>query len=79
MWWKGVGLKKLTAREQGVLRHVTEGHADKEIAHRLGISARTVQKHLQRVYAKLGVKNRTAAALLVVNEKAERGRESVSI
>jgi len=67
-----VGEKRLTAREQGVLRQVMEGHADKEIARQLGVSARTVQKHLQRVYAKLGVKSRTAAVLLVVKEKAER-------
>lgn len=67
------GEKKLTAREQGVLRHVVEGHGNKDIALQLGISHRTVQKHLQRAYAKLGVKNRTAAALLVVKEKARHG------
>ena len=66
------GEKRLTAREQGVLRQVMEGHDDKEIARQLGISARTVQKHLQRVYAKLGVTSRTAAVLLVAKEKAER-------
>jgi len=64
--------KRLTAREQGILHYVTEGRANKEIASQLDISVRTVQKHLQRVYAKLGVKSRTAAALLAVKEKVEK-------
>lgn len=51
----------LTARETEVLRWVAAGKSDAQIGAILRISARTVQKHLQNVYDKLGVENRTAA------------------
>jgi DNA-binding CsgD family transcriptional regulator len=53
--------RPLTAREGEVLRWVGFGKTDKDIGNILGISPRTVHKHLQRVYEKLGVENRTAA------------------
>jgi len=53
----------LTAREAEVLRWVAAGKSDAQIGAILRISARTVQKHLQRVYEKLGVESRTAAAM----------------
>jgi DNA-binding CsgD family transcriptional regulator len=58
-----VGL--LTAREAEVLRWVAAGKSDAQIGAILRISARTVQKHLQNVYDKLGVESRTAAAMRV--------------
>lgn len=51
----------LTARETEVLRWVREGKDDGEIAAALGISPRTVQKHVERVLAKMGAKTRLAA------------------
>jgi DNA-binding NarL/FixJ family response regulator len=48
-----------------VLEHVAAGRTDREIATLLYVSVRTVQKHLQHVYEKLGVSTRTAAAMLV--------------
>jgi DNA-binding CsgD family transcriptional regulator len=54
-------LNRLTAREAEVLRWVAAGKSDAQIGAILGISARTVQKHLERAYQKLGVENRTAA------------------
>lgn len=59
-------LTSLTSREREVLVSLTDGSSSKDIAMRLGMSARTVQKHLQMIYAKLGVKGRTAAALVAV-------------
>ena len=53
----------LTAREAEVLRWVAAGKSDAQIAAILRISARTVQKHLQHSYEKLGVESRTAAAM----------------
>ena len=53
----------LTAREAEVLRWVAAGKSDAQIAAILHISARTVQKHLQHSYEKLGVESRTAAAM----------------
>ncbi|WP_308258910.1 helix-turn-helix transcriptional regulator [Pseudonocardia sp. H11422] len=52
----------LTARERQVLDLVGAGRTNSAIAHELGISPRTVAKHLEHVYRKLGVANRAAAA-----------------
>jgi len=51
----------LTARELAVLRLVSEGLGNKEIAARLGISAHTVKFHVASVLAKLGAHSRTEA------------------
>jgi DNA-binding CsgD family transcriptional regulator len=53
----------LTRREREVLRWVGAGKTDRDIAAILGCSHRTVQKHLERVYATLGVETRTAAVM----------------
>jgi DNA-binding NarL/FixJ family response regulator len=53
----------LTTRELDVLRLVTDGRTNQEIAKSLGISDRTVEKHLERVYTKLGVASRVEAAV----------------
>jgi DNA-binding CsgD family transcriptional regulator len=52
----------LTAREQQILAWVARGKTNPEIAEILWISPSTVRKHLENVYAKLGVRTRTAAA-----------------
>jgi DNA-binding NarL/FixJ family response regulator len=54
---------KLTDREQEVLDMVGAGLPNKTIARRLGISERTVKAHLTNVYQRLGVTDRTQAAL----------------
>lgn len=51
----------LTQREREVMAWLSGGKTDRDIATILGISRRTVHKHLQRVYEKLGVETRTAA------------------
>jgi DNA-binding NarL/FixJ family response regulator len=56
----------LTPREQRVLDLLAEGLANKQIARRLGISDKTVKNHVTAVLAKLGVADRTSAALLAV-------------
>jgi DNA-binding NarL/FixJ family response regulator len=53
----------LTEREVEVLRLVREGLANKQIARRLGITERTVKAHLSSVFQRLGVADRTQAAL----------------
>ncbi len=56
----------LTWREREVLRWVAAGKTDRDIAAILTISHRTVHKHLQSVYSKLGVETRTAAAMRAI-------------
>ena len=52
---------RLTAREHEVLALVALGNTNAEIARRLWLAPGTVRKHLENVYAKLGVNTRTAA------------------
>ncbi len=51
----------LTARELEVLRLVAVGHSNKAIAGRLGVSGRTVERHLSNIFDKLDVSSRSAA------------------
>jgi DNA-binding CsgD family transcriptional regulator len=51
----------LTAREVEILRRVTSGLTNRQLAEELGVSTRTIDAHLRSVYAKLGVKSRSAA------------------
>lgn len=51
----------LTPRQQQVLRLMAGGLTDAAIGHRLGCSPRTVDKHLEHIYRRLGVSCRTAA------------------
>lgn len=53
----------LTRRESEVLQWVAAGKTDKDVATLVECSPRTVHKHLQRIYAKLGVESRTAAVM----------------
>ena len=55
----------LTAREREIVTLVAEGKTNAQIASQLWVSPGTVKKHLENVYAKLGVGRRAAAAALV--------------
>ena len=58
---------RLTRREAEVLHWLTLGKTNRDIADILGGSPRTVNKHLEHIFEKLGVETRTAAATLAVN------------
>lgn len=58
----GAGIDDLTAREREVLALICRGLDDKSIARTLGVSGNTVRNHVARIYAKIGVNRRTAAA-----------------
>jgi len=53
----------LTVRESEVLVWIARGKANRDIGEILGLSARTVNKHLEQIYVKLGVENRASAAV----------------
>nr|MBP7566287.1 response regulator [Burkholderiaceae bacterium] len=57
----------LTAREAEVLYWVVKGKINRDIGDILGASPATVKKHLERVFAKLGVETRTAAAAMAMS------------
>ncbi|MCB1954849.1 MAG: response regulator transcription factor [Rhodocyclaceae bacterium] len=58
---------RLTGREAEVLYWVIKGKTNRDIGDILGTSPRTVHKHLEHVFEKLGVETRTAAAALAMN------------
>ena len=62
----------LTTREAEVLIWIARGKSNRDISDILGISPRTVNKHLEQVFTKLGVENRASAAALAVRALATR-------
>lgn len=62
---------RLTMRESEVLYWVVKGKTNRDIGDILGSSPATVKKHLERVYEKLGVETRTAAASLAIQRVRE--------
>ena len=72
-----VDKKGLTPREREILTLIAEGKSNAEVARALAISETTVKGHLWRLYRKIGVSNRTAAARWIVGDasfEAETGR-----
>jgi len=64
----GPAADPLTPREREVLRLVVEGYANKQIARRLAITEKTVKTHVSSILQKLGVADRTAAAVLAIRQ-----------
>ena len=63
------GAADLTERELAVLRLLASGLHNREVAARLGISTRTVDRHCDNIYAKLGVGSRTEAVVRAISTK----------
>jgi DNA-binding NarL/FixJ family response regulator len=63
------GLDALTAREREVLAELAQGRSNREIARALHVSEKTVKAHVSSVLAKLGVQDRTQAALFAVRHQ----------
>ncbi|ODT20563.1 MAG: DNA-binding response regulator [Kaistia sp. SCN 65-12] len=62
----------VTQREAEVLLWIARGKSNRDIAEILGLSPRTVNKHLEQVYQKLGVENRASAAVTALAALGER-------
>lgn len=65
--------RMLTGRERDVVALVAEGLTNKEIGRRLEISPATVKVHVERIIGKLGVADRTQAAVLITQMRREDG------
>jgi two-component system NarL family response regulator len=65
---------ELTAREIQILSCMATGKPNKEIAKHLSISEATVENHLHSIFQKLGVKNRTQAALYAMKMSLIRSK-----
>lgn len=61
-----VGKEELTPAESNVLRMVVGGMSNKEIAFALDVSENTVKSHLQNIFAKIGVSDRTSATMTAI-------------
>ena len=69
------GLSSLTPREAEVLRATAVGRTNLQVANDLGITVHAVKFHLASIFRKLGVKNRTAAAVAFLEQRQmERDR-----
>jgi two-component system, NarL family, response regulator LiaR len=66
--------ERLTRREHEVLELIARGRSNKRIAFELGIAEKTVKAHVGRLLAKLGVSDRTEAAVLAVREGLVEGK-----
>ena len=62
----------LTTREADVLAWIARGKSNRDIGEILGLSPRTVNKHLEQIYVKLGVENRASATALAVRALGDR-------
>ena len=69
----GGGIDALTSREREVLAELAKGRSNREIARALRVSEKTVKAHVSSVLAKLGVQDRTQAALVAVRNEPGLG------
>lgn len=64
----------LTQQEDTILKYITEGLTNKEIADKLCISISTVKSHIANIFKKLDVNNRTEAAIIYKSLKEQRSK-----
>lgn len=65
-------LRKLTAQERRILEMMTEGATNREIAGRLNVAEKTMRNYVSVILAKLGMRNRTEAAVYLTQRRHER-------
>lgn len=69
------GYHRLTARQHQVLLLVARGHSSKEIGRKLGLSPKTVDRHVEKINERLGTDHRTASARLYIDWITTNGEE----
>ena len=78
MHWRTDPLAALTAREQDVLALVAQGHSNDRIAATLEVTARTVETHTSRIFAKLGLREDPATHRRVLAALAYREATAIA-
>ncbi len=63
---ESIGQEELTPAESNVLRMIVGGMSNKEIAFALDVSENTVKSHIQNIFGKIGVSDRTSAATMAI-------------
>jgi DNA-binding NarL/FixJ family response regulator len=66
-------LNTLTNRERDVAGLVATGIANREVAAQLALSEQTIERHLSRIFAKLGIPSRVALAVAVERARCRAG------
>jgi len=64
-------MESLTDREETVLRLLTQGLGNKDIALKLGLSVNTIKTHLKNIFKKLGVKSRLEAMRVALSTDSQ--------
>lgn len=72
MLGEDVLLRKLTGQERRILDMMTEGSTNREIAVRLNVTEKTIRNYVSVILAKLGMRNRTEAAVYLTQRRSER-------
>jgi len=68
----GIARGLLTSRERQIIRLVSEGLSNKQIARRLNITDGTIKVHLHHIFEKLRVENRTTLAAVYLSQRTDQ-------
>ena len=78
-WWTPTEIRErfegLTENQRHVLRAITFGESNIQIAHRLGVTEKSVERHISRLCAKLNVPHRTKAAVFYTLWSVQQTKE----
>ncbi len=79
MLGEDVLLRKLTGQERRILEMMTEGSTNNEIALRLNVAEKTIRNYVSTILAKLGMRNRTEAAVYLTQRRNDQRTSRVSL
>jgi two-component system nitrate/nitrite response regulator NarL len=70
--------KQLSAREIAILERIVRGDSNKQVARFFKIAEPTVKAHVKAIFSKIGVSNRTQAAIWALNHRLFDGADSTA-